>query len=190
MLGCAGHDVEDDLPPFIGSSNVKKHEFIGTFTVVDLGDFDRIAGIANIDELHPLDHPSLTHVETGDDTFHQHRLCSLHDGKRLAERHRPFIQRFADNHPIEPCGGEWYQALEMIDMPDATSDNDRQPDHLQQLFQPRQVGTLKRAVALNGRENHHRRLPGVDLARHSSNSPTRRFPATPSRPPSHLARQD
>ena len=41
--------------------------------LVARGHLDRIAGVAEVDEIRPLDHPAPVDVEAGNDTFGKHR---------------------------------------------------------------------------------------------------------------------
>jgi hypothetical protein len=51
--------------------DVEKGDFVRALLVVAAGDFHRIAGIADFDELDALDHPATIHVQTGNDAFGQ-----------------------------------------------------------------------------------------------------------------------
>jgi hypothetical protein len=57
--------------------DIKKAELIRTGRVIDPGLFDRIAGIAQADEIDALDHAAVFHVQAGDDTNFKHECLLL-----------------------------------------------------------------------------------------------------------------
>ena len=71
-LGGAAHHVDDDVALVARGGDIEEGELVGALPVVHLGNLHRIAGIAQFEELDPLDHPPPLHVETGDNTFRQH----------------------------------------------------------------------------------------------------------------------
>lgn len=56
--------------------DVQEAELIRPGSVIGLGDFYRVAGIAKIDEVDTLHHAPVFHVEAGDETRLQHRGAS------------------------------------------------------------------------------------------------------------------
>ena len=62
--------------------------------VVDGGHLDRVAGVAQVHEVHAFDDPALVHVEAGYDALHQHRVVSLpsRHRERLGQRERALVQ--------------------------------------------------------------------------------------------------
>ena len=52
--------------------DVEKAQFIGTRRIIGLGGLDRIAGIAQIDEIDALDDAAILDIETGNDAHFQH----------------------------------------------------------------------------------------------------------------------
>ena len=67
LLGGALHDIEDDAAIFVARRDVEKAQFVGARRVIGLGDLDRIAGIAQIDEVDALHDAAVLHVETRDE---------------------------------------------------------------------------------------------------------------------------
>ena len=55
LLGGAADDVEDRVAVLVAGGDVEEGELVGAGGVVDPGLLDRIAGIAQVDELHALD---------------------------------------------------------------------------------------------------------------------------------------
>ena len=51
----------------------RREVLVSSVFLVAAGDFDRIAGIAELEEVHALDDPAAIDVETGDDPLGQHR---------------------------------------------------------------------------------------------------------------------
>ena len=47
----------------------RKHHFVGALFVVAARDFHRIAGVADVDEIHAFDHAAVVHVQAGNDAF-------------------------------------------------------------------------------------------------------------------------
>ena len=62
-------DRQNEIALVAAGGNVEKREFVGALLVVARGDFDRIAGIAQADEIDALDYAAGFDVETGDDAF-------------------------------------------------------------------------------------------------------------------------
>ncbi len=73
-LGRSADDVEHDCPAFVAGGDVEKHKFIGPFGFVARSDFDRIAGIAEVEELGSLHHSTAIDIQTGNNSFGEHFL--------------------------------------------------------------------------------------------------------------------
>ena len=67
-----GDDVQESLAVFVGRRDVQKAEFVGAILIIDLGDLDRIAGVAQVHEGHAFDDTAILDVQTGNDAFGQH----------------------------------------------------------------------------------------------------------------------
>jgi hypothetical protein len=65
LLGGAGDDVEDGVAVLVAGGDVEEGELVGARGVVDPGLLDRVAGIAQVDELHALHHAAVLDVEAG-----------------------------------------------------------------------------------------------------------------------------
>src|SRR5439155_18360413 len=75
------HDVRDSLdhvveetPRLDARAYVEKGELVGALEVVAARDLDRIAGIAQVDEIHALDHAACGDVEAGNDALGESQL--------------------------------------------------------------------------------------------------------------------
>ncbi len=71
LAGHVFHHVHHGLAIIGTGRDIEKSNFIGPLLIIAARDFHRVTGIADIDELHALDHAALVHVETGNDAFCQ-----------------------------------------------------------------------------------------------------------------------
>jgi hypothetical protein len=60
----------------VGGGNVEEAQLVGAGGVIGDRRLDRIACVAQVDEIDALDDPSVFHVETGDDADLEHRKIS------------------------------------------------------------------------------------------------------------------
>ena len=67
FCGCPADHVQDGIPLLVAGGDVEEGEFVRPGRVVDRRLFDRVAGIAQIDEVHAFDHAAVFHVQAGDD---------------------------------------------------------------------------------------------------------------------------
>ena len=65
--------MQDDVALVAGSRDVEEGHLVGALLVVAAGDLDRIAGIAQIDEVGSLDDPARRDIETGNDALGEHQ---------------------------------------------------------------------------------------------------------------------
>jgi hypothetical protein len=72
LLGRAGGEVIHRAPVLMGRVDVEKAQLIRARRVIGLRLFHRIARIAQVDEVHALDHAAVGDVETGDDAGLEH----------------------------------------------------------------------------------------------------------------------
>jgi len=72
-VGRAANDVEQDGPLVGGGRDVEEGDLVGAVLVVATRALDRIAGVAQADEVDPFDDAPLLHVEARDDPASQHR---------------------------------------------------------------------------------------------------------------------
>jgi len=61
--------VQDEVAPVTGGGDVEEGEFVGALLVVAGGNLDRVAGVAQFDEVDALDDATTGHVQAGDDAF-------------------------------------------------------------------------------------------------------------------------
>ncbi len=66
--------VEHDLASLVAGRDVQKHQLVGPLLLIPRRHLDRIAGVAQIDEIGPFDHPTTIDVEARNHTLGKHRL--------------------------------------------------------------------------------------------------------------------
>ena len=71
-FGRAPHHVEDGAAVFVARGDVEEAQLVGAGRVIGDGRFDRIAGVAQIDEIDALDDAAVFHVEAGNDADFEH----------------------------------------------------------------------------------------------------------------------
>ena len=69
-LCCAGFNYMQNDVALVGRcGDVEEGHLVGTLRVVAASDFNRIAGVAQIDEIRTFDDTTCRHVQAGDDAF-------------------------------------------------------------------------------------------------------------------------
>jgi hypothetical protein len=56
----------------VAGADVEEHEFIRSVSLVAPGNLNRVAGVAQLQEIDAFDHPATIYVQTGNDAFGQH----------------------------------------------------------------------------------------------------------------------
>ena len=99
----APHDVEDDAAVLVARGDVEESEFVGAGGVVGDRSFDRIAGVAQVDEIDALDDAAVLDIETGDDADFEHLCCfrAFDQRQRLGSVEPAVIQRAAGDRAGE-----------------------------------------------------------------------------------------
>ena len=77
LLGRAADHVEHDVAPFVAGRDVEEHQLVGPFLLVARGHLDRIAGVAQVEEIRPLHDATAVDVEAGNDALGEHRTPAL-----------------------------------------------------------------------------------------------------------------
>ena len=72
MLSGARDHIDHALAPVRGGRDVEEHELVRALVVVGDRLLDRIASVAQFEELRALDDAPVGHVEAWDDSFAQH----------------------------------------------------------------------------------------------------------------------
>ena len=81
--------------------DVEEDELVGALGVVARGELDRVAGVAEVDEVDALDHAAVVHVEAGDDALESTAAgpaSAAGGGHRVGERERLLVERPAHDH--------------------------------------------------------------------------------------------
>lgn len=68
------HDVEQSAARLVGGGDVQERDLVGAGRVVTPGTLDRVASVANIDEIYAFDDASIADVEARNEAFGQHPL--------------------------------------------------------------------------------------------------------------------
>jgi hypothetical protein len=71
-LGHLPNGFQHDRPALVAGRDVEEDEFVGTLLVIPAGDLDRVAGVAEADEVGTLHHSPAVHVEARDNPLGQH----------------------------------------------------------------------------------------------------------------------
>ncbi len=71
------HDVEQNAAVLMTRGDVEEAKLVGAGGVIGDGAFDRIAGVAQVDEIDALDDAAFLHVETGNDAGFQHQALLI-----------------------------------------------------------------------------------------------------------------
>ena len=73
----APHDVDHGFTRVAARGDVEKNQLIRPLRIVLARDFDRVAGVDEIDEIDALHHSAAGHVQAGDDAFCEHSDLSF-----------------------------------------------------------------------------------------------------------------
>ena len=72
LLRHTPHHIERNITPFVTRGDVEKHKLIGAVSFVAASNFDRIAGVPQLQEMNSFDDPPTIDVEARNDPFAQH----------------------------------------------------------------------------------------------------------------------
>ena len=81
--------------------DVEEHQLVGALGVVAGGQLDRIAGVAQVDEVDALDDAAAGDVEARDHPGDLHHRPPRSAAQRLGHREPPFVQRLAGDDAAE-----------------------------------------------------------------------------------------
>ena len=73
VVGGPAGELGDRVAPLVRRRDVEEDELVGALAVVALGELDRVARVAQADEVRPLDDPPRVHVEARDHALEGHR---------------------------------------------------------------------------------------------------------------------
>src|SRR5690606_34675798 len=63
LAGHALDGMQGGITAFVGGGDVEEGDLVGTLLIVAAGDLHRVAGVADVLELHALDHAAVFHVQ-------------------------------------------------------------------------------------------------------------------------------
>jgi hypothetical protein len=72
VVGGAPRELDDRVALLVRGRDVEEHELVGALGVVALGQLDRIAGVADVDEVRALDDAARVDVEARDHALEVH----------------------------------------------------------------------------------------------------------------------
>ncbi|MNL69966.1 hypothetical protein D3C87_1948940 [compost metagenome] len=64
--------MQDEVTAIAGGGDIEEGELVSALRVVARGNFDRVACVAQLDEIDALDHTASGDVKTGNDSFCEH----------------------------------------------------------------------------------------------------------------------
>ena len=82
----AGHLLEQLVPRLVTGGDVEPAQLVGALLGVAQGGFDRLAAVAQVDELDALDDAAARDIKTGDDATAQHQRPSQARKRRRSWR--------------------------------------------------------------------------------------------------------
>ena len=72
VVGGAARELDDRVAPLVRGGDVEEDELVGALGVVARGELDRVAGVADVDEVRALDDAAGVDVEARDDALQVH----------------------------------------------------------------------------------------------------------------------
>src|SRR5699024_10743187 len=145
--------------PLRGGADVKKNEFVGTLLGVAQGNFNRISGIGQVDEIHALDDTAILDVQAGNDTC---GCCSFHVCAAFASACQfvsqslgfgqvkgSFVEASANDGPFDTRFGNLAQGADIVQVMYPARSNDGDVDVLGETLRAFDVDTAQHAVAGN-----------------------------------------
>jgi len=73
----APHHIEHNRAALVAGADVEEHQLVGAVLLVAPRDLDGVAGVAQLEEVDALDDAAAVDVETGDDSFGEHRPAEV-----------------------------------------------------------------------------------------------------------------
>ena len=148
-FGGAADDVDQRAAVLVAGGDVEEAQFVGAGLVVGDGAFDRIAGVAQVDELDALDDAAVLDVEAGDDAGLKHGRPPP-SGSAPAPRcgvEPAVVERAAGDRAGEPRAIGFEQAADILDRGEPARGDDRDRDRLGERDGRGDVEALHHAVA-------------------------------------------
>ena len=77
LRGDCFNDVQDQVAVVAGGGDVQKSQLVSALVVVARSDFDRVTGVAQLEEIDALDDASAGDIQAGDDSFGEHQALAM-----------------------------------------------------------------------------------------------------------------
>ena len=104
VVGGAPRQLDDRVAALVGRGDVEEDELVGALGVVALGQLDRVAGVAQVDEVRALDDAAGVDVQARDHALEVHgqaRPSAAERVVRFDDREAVLVERLADDHAAE-----------------------------------------------------------------------------------------
>ena len=143
------HDVENGAAVFVAGRDVEEGQLVRARCVIGDRRFDRIAGIAQVDEIDALDDAAVLHVETGNDADLEHQCFLLRSNQpqRFGRIEPAVIECAAGDGAGEFSGARAEHILDVLDRSKAAGCDHGNGDSVRQRNRRIEVETLEHAVA-------------------------------------------
>ena len=155
-------DIEDDRAVLVARGDVEKAQFVGAGRVIGDRALDRIAGIAQIDEMHALDDAAVLDVEAGNDAAFKHRRRSRrrrflscqsfrlsNQRQRLRRVEPPIVERPPGDRAFELGAVRHQQTLDIGERGETAGGDHRNAQSIGERQGRLDVEALEHAVAGN-----------------------------------------
>ena len=107
LVGGAARQAGDRVALLVRCRDVEEHELVGALAVVVRRELHGVAGVADVDEFHALDHATGVDVEAGDDALVVHRptvACGLPEPRSAQQEELASPARSLDGYsPASAC---------------------------------------------------------------------------------------
>ena len=98
----ARHDLHRGRAALVRGGDVEEGQLVGALRVVQLGQLDRVAGVAQVLEVDALDHPPGVDVQARDDAYGEaHGVAGQGQGQRVLEGEPALVERGADDRALD-----------------------------------------------------------------------------------------
>ena len=98
VVGAAAGQLRHGVALLVRGGDVEEDDLVGALVLVADRELHRVAGVADVHELHALDDAALVHVEAGDHASQQHQASA---SWRLADAEAALVERLAGDHAGE-----------------------------------------------------------------------------------------
>ena len=132
------------LALLVRGRDVEEHDLVGALVLVAHRQLHRVPGVADVHELHALDHAALVHVEAGDHARAAASAASSSTAWPSADGEAPLVQRLAGDHAREVDEPQLPQRPQVVERADPARVDEAPADHRGDAPRPRR-GRARRA---------------------------------------------